>query len=118
MVSESAQLIGGLIAHGTLIALPAVAAVLLVMRRGVKSVPLLIGVGLVASGALPYIAFWAYFAEQAVGTTYVFLLFGGSLLAIGFCWREGNLDGEVLRKLRTPLLLWIFGSAFVSLFSA
>lgn len=116
MLKESGELILGLIAHGILLGLPMVAAVLLAMRRGLKSVPLLIGVALVASGVLSYIAFWAYFADQAIGTTYVFLLTGGSLLAIFFCWREGGLDAEILRKLRTPLLLWFLGAAFVTFF--
>jgi hypothetical protein len=116
VIKETGELILGLGVHGILIALPAVAAVLLAMRRGLKSVPLLIGVGLVASGGLSYLAFWAYFAQEAVGTTYVFLLFAGSLLAIGFCWREGNLDIELLRRLRTPLLLWFLGSCFVIFF--
>ncbi|MBS1861362.1 MAG: hypothetical protein JSS68_06575 [Actinobacteria bacterium] len=116
MLVESGELIVGFVVHCILLGLPMVAAVLWAVRRGLKSVPLLVGVGLVASGALSYLAFWAYFADQAIGTTYVFLLTGGSLLAIGFCWKEGGLDGEVLRKLQTPLLLWIFGSAFVVFF--
>ncbi len=116
MLTETGQLIAGFFAHGVLIALPAVAAVLLVMRRGLKSVPLLIGVGLLASGAVSYAAFWAYFGSETIGTTWDFLVFGASLLAIGFCWREGGLDGEVLRKLRTPFFLWVFGSAFVLFF--
>jgi hypothetical protein len=116
VLTETSQLVAGFFAHGILIALPAVAAVLLVMRRGLKSIPLLIGVGLLASGAVSYAAFWAYFASESVGTTWDFLVFGGSLLAIGFCWREGGLDRDVLRQLATPLLLWIFGSAFVLFF--
>jgi hypothetical protein len=116
MLKETGDLVAGFVAHGILIGLPGVAAVLLAMRRGLKSVPLLLGVGLVASGVLSYIAFWAYFATKDVGTTYSFLLAGGSLLAIGFCWKEGGLDGAILRQLRTPLLLWILGSAFVVFF--
>ncbi len=116
MLIESGELIAGFVAHGILIGLPGVAAVLLTMRRGLKSVPLLIAVGLLASGAVSYAAFWAYYGSQTIGTTWDFLTFGAALLAIGFCWREGGLDREVLRKLRTPLLLWIFGSAFVLFF--
>ena len=116
MAKETGQLILGLLGHGILLGLPMVAAVFLAMRRGLKSVPLLIAIGLVASGALSYLAFWAYFLSQPIGTTYCFLLTGGSLLAIGFCWREGGLDGEVLRRLRTPFLLWLLGSAFVIFF--
>jgi hypothetical protein len=116
MVKETGELIAGLIAHGILIGLPGVAAVLLVMRRGLKSVPLLIGVGLIASGAVSYLAFWAYYGSPSIGQTWDFLVLGGSLLAIGFCWREGRLDRDVLRQLATPLLLWILGSAFIVFF--
>ncbi len=116
MFKETGELLAGFVAHGILIGLPGIAAVLLVMRRGLKSVPLLIGVGLVASGGLSYVAFWAYYGSESIGTTYDFLVFGASLLAIGFCWREGGLDKDILRALRTPLLLWIFGSAFVLFF--
>jgi hypothetical protein len=116
MLKETGELLAGFLAHGILIGLPGVAAVLLVMRRGLKSVPLLIGIGLLASGALSYGAFWAYYLAKDLGTTYDFLLFGASVLAIGFCWKEGGLDRDVLRALRTPLLLWIFGSAFILFF--
>lgn len=116
MLRESAELLGGFVVHAILLGLPGIAAMLLAMRRGLRSVPLLIGVGLLASGGLSYVAFWAYFGNETLGTTYDFLIFGASLLAIGFCWREGGLDREVLRLLRTPLLLWLLGSAFVVFF--
>jgi hypothetical protein len=116
MLKETAELIAGFVAHGILIGLPGVAAVLLAMRRGLKSVPLLIGVALIASGAVSYAAFWAYFGDQALGTAWDFLVLVASLLAVGYCWHQAGLDREVLNKLRTPLLLWIFGSAFVLFF--
>jgi hypothetical protein len=116
MVKETGELLLGFVFHGILIGLPGVAAVLLVMRRGLKSIPLLIAVGLVASGVLSYLAFWAYYGSETIGTTYDFFLFGASLLAVGFCWKEDGLDRDVLRALRTPLLLWIFGSGFVLFF--
>jgi hypothetical protein len=116
MAKETGQLIAGFVAHGILIGLPGIAAVLLVMRRGLRSVPLLIGVALLASGAVSYAAFWAYFGSETLGTIWCFVILAGSLLAIGYAWRQGDLDREVLRQLRTPLLLWIFGSAFVLFF--
>jgi hypothetical protein len=116
MLRETAELILDLIAHGILVGLPGVAAVLLVTRRGLKSVPLLICVGLLASGAVSYAAFWAYFGSETLGTAWDFVSTAAALLAIGYCWRTGGLDREVLRKLRTPLLLWIFGSAFIIFF--
>jgi len=116
VLKETGELIAGLVAHGILIGLPGVAAVLLVMRRGLKSVPLLIGIGLLASGAVSYVAFWGYYGSPSIGETWDFLVLGGSLLAISFCWREGRLDRDVLRQLATPLLLWVLGSAFILFF--
>jgi hypothetical protein len=116
MLKESAELLGGFAVHAILIGLPGIAAVLLAMRRGLKSVPLLIGVGLLASGAVSYAAFWAYFGNESLGATWDFLTFGASVLAIGFCWRAGDLDRRLLGRLRTPFLLWLLGSGFVVFF--
>jgi hypothetical protein len=113
MFQETGELIAGLAAHGLLIGLPGVAVALLAMRRGLKSVPLLIGLALATSGAVSYAAFWAYYGGEQVGIIWDAAVLGISLLAIGFCWGRGELDREVLRALRIPLLLWIFGSAFV-----
>jgi hypothetical protein len=113
VLKETGQLLAGFLGHAALIGLPGIAAVLLAARCDVKRVPILIAIGLVASGVTSYIAFWAYYADEAVGTTWDFLLAAGSVLAIAWCWRAGRIERELLRKLRTPLLLWIFGSAFV-----
>ena len=50
--------------------------------------PLLLGIGLVASGATALVAFLAYYADSFVGQTWDFLLFFGSVLVIVWCWRE------------------------------
>jgi hypothetical protein len=106
------ELLAGFVAHLILIGVPGVAATLYAVRRGVKDVVLLLGIGLVGSGATALVAFFAYYADSLVGQTWDFFLFFGSVLTIGWCWRKG-LDRHVLRQLRTPLLLWVAGSFFV-----
>jgi len=111
-VKANGELLAGLVAHLILIGVPGIAATLYAVRRGVRDVPVLLGIGLVGSGATALVAFFAYYAGSLVGQTWDFFLFFGSALLIVWCWREG-LDRDVLRRLRTPLLLWIAGSFFV-----
>lgn len=111
-MKANGELLTGLVAHLILIGAPGIAATLYAVRRGVKDVVLLLGIGLVGSGATALVAFFAYYANSLVGQGWDFLLFFGSVGLIVWCWREG-LDRDVLRQLRTPLLLWIAGSFFV-----
>ncbi len=111
-MKANGELLAGLVAHLILVGAPGIAATLYAVRRGVKDLPLLLGIGLVGSGATALVAFFSYYADSFVGQTWDFFLFFGSLLLIVWCWR-GGLDRGVLRQLRTPLLLWIAGSVFV-----
>lgn len=111
-MKANGELLAGFVAHLILIGVPGVAATLYAARRGVRDVPLLLGIGLVGSGATALVAFFGYYADPLVGGIWDFLLFFGSVLLIVRCWRAG-LDRELLRRLRTPLLLWIAGSFFV-----
>lgn len=112
-MKANAELVGGLVAHLLLIGAPGIAAGLYAVRRGLKDVPLILAIALVASGATAFAGFWAYYASPRVGQGWTFLLFFGSVLAIGWCWRAGGLDRGVLRQLATPLALWVLGSCFV-----
>lgn len=112
-MKDSAELVGGLAVHLLLIGLPGVAAALYAVRRGLKNVPLILGVALVASGATAFAAFAAYYASPRVGQAWCFLLAFASALAIAWLWREGRLDRAVLRQLATPLALWVLSSCFI-----
>jgi hypothetical protein len=112
-VKASAELIAGLAIHLALVGAPGVAAAILAARRGVRSVPLTLGIALVASGVTAFASFWAYYASPTVGPIWDFLLLAGSILAVVWIWREGVLDWRQLRPLATPLGLWAFGSCFV-----
>ncbi len=102
-----------LAAHLALTGLPGVAAALAAMRLGARSVPVLLAIGLVGSGAAAFIAFWAYFADPTLGQAWNWVLLIGSIQVIVLSVWRGNLDRELLRTLRIPLLLWILGSVFI-----
>jgi len=110
---ESSELLLLLAAHLALTGLPLVATSLYVARRGEQRVPVLLAVGLAASGAVGILGFWSYYADPLVGESFsYFVLFGSILLA---CWSlyGGHLDRGLLRRLGTPLVLWGLGSAFL-----
>jgi len=113
-VRANGELIVGLIAHLTLLAAPAIAAAVVATRRGVRSVPLVLGIALVASGTSAFLAFWAYYADQLVGQTWDFLLLGGSIGVVVWIWREGRIEWRQLRPLAPPLALWVLGCCFVT----
>ena len=99
--------------HLALTGAPGIAAVLLAMRLGVRDVPVLLGIGLAASGAAAFLAFWAYFADPTIGQAWNYVLLLGSIQVAVLAAYRGNLDPELLRQLRIPLLLWILGSVFI-----
>lgn len=99
--------------HLLLTGLPGVAAILLAARFGLRSVPLLLVVGLAASGGMGMLGFWAYYGSHDLGLTFSFFLLGGSLLAVVWSLWERWLDRQLLRELAVPLGLWVLGSAFV-----
>ena len=101
-----------LVVHLALTGLPAALAVLVVVRRGLRDVPLLLCVGLAASGATAMLAFWTFWADPLVGRATVFVLALGSVLGIAL-WRPHRLDRHLLGELPVPLALWAFGSLFV-----
>ncbi|HEU5062372.1 MAG TPA: hypothetical protein VFT79_04345 [Solirubrobacterales bacterium] len=109
----NAELIAGLAVHLTLLAAPAVAAAVVAVRRGVRSVPVLLGIALLASGLAAFAAFWAYYADTLVGQTWDFFLLGACVLAVVWVWREGQIEWRALRPLATPLALWVLGTSFV-----
>lgn len=102
-----------LAAHLVLTGLPGVAATLLAARCGVRGVPVLLAVGLAATGALAMLTFWAYFADPIVGETFSYFLVIGSVALCAWALYGGHLDRALLRRLAIPLALWALGSAFL-----
>ena len=99
--------------HLALTGAPGIAAALVAMRLGVRDVPVLLGIALAASGAAAFLAFWAYFADPTIGQAWNYVLLLGSIQVAVLAVYRGNLDRDLLRQLRIPLLLWILGSVFI-----
>lgn len=93
--------------------LPGIAAVMVGVRRGISSIPVLLALGLAASGSGAMFSFWAYYADPLVGETFAFLLVFGSAGLVGWAAHDRKLDSALLRALATPLALWALGSAFI-----
>jgi hypothetical protein len=105
-----------LVTHLALTGLPGVAAALFLAGRGERRVAVLLAVALAASGIGGLLGFWVYYGSHLAGQTYTFLLAFGSALATAWLLLAGGLDREVLRKLATPLALWVLGTAFLVFF--
>jgi hypothetical protein len=110
---EQGELLLYLGLHLALTALPGVAAALVAARCGVRQVPVLLGVGLAATGIVAMLAFWAYYGEHELGETFSFLVLFGSVMAAGLSLYGGRIDRSLLRQLATPLVLWVLGSLFL-----
>jgi hypothetical protein len=112
-MTANAEILWILAEHLALTALPGVATALLAMRRGVRSVPVILALALAASGTIALLAFWAYYASPEVGRAWAFVVLLGSLAAVATTSLRGELDRGLLAELRTPLLLWALGCVFV-----
>ena len=99
--------------HLVLTGLPGVAAALFAARSGVRQVPVLLAIGLAATGVAAMLAFWSYYAGHRAGETFTYFLLLGSILLVAFSLYGGRIDRELLRRLATPLALWALGSAFL-----
>jgi hypothetical protein len=93
--------------------LPLAAAILLAAQQGVRRVPVLLAIGLAASGAVGLLGFWSYYADPVVGEAFSYLVLFGSILLVVWSLYGGHLDGALLRRAGTPLALWALGSAFL-----
>jgi hypothetical protein len=93
--------------------LPGVAATLFAARRGVAQVPVLLAIGMAASGVFAMLAFWAFYADPLVGKTVSYVVVLGSAMLIAWSLHEGGVDRALLRRLATPLALWVLGTSFL-----
>lgn len=112
-MGDSGTLLAILALHLALTGLPGVAATLFAARRGVREAPVLLAIGLAASGAAAILAFWAFYAEPRAGETYAFLVVFGSVVLGARSLYGGGIDPALLRRLATPLALWALGAAFL-----
>lgn len=113
MIAEAAKLLAILALHLALTALPGAAASLLAARLGVRSVPVLLAIGLAATAALALLGFWLYYAGHLAGQSFsAFVFLGAAGLTAWLLW-ERQLDRVLLRQLAIPLGLWALASLFL-----
>jgi hypothetical protein len=112
---DTVELLPLLLARLALTGLPLVAAMLYAARRGVRQLPLLLAIGLAASGAVAMLAFWSYYADPVLGESFSYLVLFGSIALLGWTLYGGQLDRGLLGRLATPLALWALGSVFLVL---
>jgi hypothetical protein len=110
---QGTELLLLLAAHLVLTALPGIAATLYAASRGVREVPVLLAIGLAATGLLAAVAFWAYYADPVAGESFSYLLLFASVLASGWVLYRRQVERALLRQLGVPLALWALGSAFI-----
>jgi hypothetical protein len=112
-IATDGKLLVLLAGHLVLIGAPAVAVILLAMRRGVSRAPILLAIGLLGTGMVGLLGWWLTYASVRLGETFSFFVLFGSILLAGWCLWKGGLDRRLLRRLAEPLGLWILGSAFI-----
>jgi hypothetical protein len=104
------------VVHLVLTAMPGIAAALLAIRGGVRAVPLLLCIGLAASGVAAMAVFWAYYLTAGLGSFSAYGLFFGSVGVALWLRPEIARHGALLRQLAVPLGLWALASSFVVFF--
>ena len=99
--------------HLALTALPLLAAALAAARWGERRVPVLLGIGLAASGLTAFLGFWAYYGDRTLGESFSYLVVFGSVAVIGWALLGGGIERPLWRQLGVALGLWALGSLFL-----
>jgi hypothetical protein len=99
-----------------LTAAPGVAAALLSIKRGVRSVPVLLGIGLAGSGVAAMLTFWVYYYVPHAGGLCAYAILFGSIALMVWVWPAVSGHRDLLRKLSVPLGLWALASLFILFF--
>lgn len=99
-----------------LTAAPGVAAALLSVKLGVRSVPVLLGIGLAGSGVAAMLTFWVYYYLPHAGGLCAYAVLFSSIALTVWAWPAVSGHRDLLRKLSVPLGLWVLASLFVLFF--
>lgn len=113
-MADAVKLLALLVLHLVLTGLPIAAAMVLAAALGVRRTPLLLCIGLAASGLVAILAFWAFYVSPLLGSSFGYLVAFGSPALIVVCLAGGRVDRRQLRELAIPLALWALGSAFIA----
>jgi hypothetical protein len=112
-MGDSGTLLPILALHLALTGLPGAAAALFAARRGMRRQPLLLAIGLAATGIVAIVSFWAFYADPLVGKAFAWLVPIASVATIAWSLAGRRIDRALLRGLAIPAALWALGSAFV-----
>lgn len=96
--------------------MPGIAATLLAIHKGVRTVPVLLCTGLAAGGAAAMGVFWAYYLGAGFGHFCAYALFFGSVVLSFWLWPGMSRHRDLLRQLAVPLGLWALASVFLVFF--
>lgn len=99
-----------------LTATPGVAATLLGVRYGVRSIPVLLGIGLAGSGVAAMLTFWVYYVIPRAGGLCAYAVLFGSIACLVWAWSDVSRHRALLRQLSVPLGLWALASIFIVFF--
>lgn len=99
-----------------LTAIPGVATTLLGVRFGIRSVPVLLCIGLAGTGALAMLTFWTYYLVPRAGGPCAYAVLFGSIAAIAWAWPSVSQQRPLLRQLSLPLALWALAALFIVFF--
>jgi hypothetical protein len=94
--------------------IPAVAGCLIAAVRGIRDPLDLVAAAALTPGLIGYLAFWAYFANRAVGITYSFTVLAASAIIVIRAFKEPfRTSLSLLRPLLIPALLVAIASVFM-----
>lgn len=99
--------------HLVLTGLPLVAAMLFAARIGVRRVPVLLAIGLLASGIVGLLGFWTYYGTRLLGESYSYFVLIAAAAVAAWSLYGGRIERQLLLRLAMPLALWALGSAFL-----
>ena len=110
---DSSELLLLFFKHLVLTGLPLAAAILFAARLGIRQVPVLLAIGLAASGVLGLLGFWSYYGDRVLGESFSYFVPIGAAALAAWSLYGGQIERSLLRRLATPLLLWALGTAFL-----
>jgi hypothetical protein len=107
------MLVGWSLGHVALLLLPATAAALMAIRRGVRDLVLLIGIGLATGGVVALGSFWSYWIDHGLGVSFVVVSITLSVVAILVHRRILRRESGLLLALAVPAGLLLTSTVFV-----
>jgi hypothetical protein len=113
-MSHAVRFLGLIVSSLLLLFIPAVAASVIAIRRGIRDSLDLLATSLITIGLVGYLAFWVYLASRPAGIVYSFtMFFSCSVIIIHAARKSRRYSLSLLRPLFIPALLVVFASIFL-----